>query len=250
VPTNRNRRRRSARPPRRRPTAFWLGGRRGSRDWRLRLYGGIALLFVLACIPATRSAVAAGWARMEGAMEAARAAEARERELWRYARRYGISREMADAVYRAALAEQVRPDLAFRLVRVESAFVERAVSPVGALGLTQLMPATAAELMPGVTREQLFQRDLNLRLGLRYFRRLLRYYDGDVEVALHAYNRGIGTVDRIRARGGDPANGYAGKVLGEPGASRVGDASAMPREPRPDSARLHEMAPARIAEGM
>jgi soluble lytic murein transglycosylase-like protein len=100
-------------------------------------------------------------------------------------------------------------------VRVESEFNERAVSSAGALGLTQLMPATAAELRPGITREEIFDRETNLRLGFRYLRWLLRSYDGRVPDALHAYNRGPGTVARIRRAGGDPANGYARRVLGE-----------------------------------
>ncbi|HEX2205852.1 MAG TPA: transglycosylase SLT domain-containing protein, partial [Longimicrobium sp.] len=182
---------------------------------------------------------------------ATRAAEARERELARYARKYGIDREMADAIERAARAERVDTDLAFRLVRVESGFHERAVSSVGALGLTQLMPATAAELRPGITREEIFERDTNLRLGFRYFGWLLEHYDGDVEDALHAYNRGIGTVARIRRAGGDPANGYARKVLGEPGASPVrrvppADSSAL----APVFAPAHELGPARLPAGM
>ena len=155
---------------------------------------------------------------------------------------------MSAAVYDAALAEGVEPDVAFRLVRVESGFVEAAVSPVGALGLTQLMPATAAELQPGIARDEILLRDTNLHLGLRYFGRLLRYYDGDVEEALHAYNRGPGTVARIRAGGGDPANGYARKVLGATGASPVSargaeiDSLAAPP--------LHELPAARLPAGM
>jgi soluble lytic murein transglycosylase-like protein len=127
--------------------------------------------------------------------------------------------------------------------------VERAVSPVGALGLTQLMPATAAELQPGISREEGLERDTNLRLGLRYFRRLLRYYGNDTRAALHAYNRGMGTVDRIRADGGDPANGYAARVLGPPGASRVRAVSGLREEPFPDTLPLHEVAPARLGQG-
>ena len=43
---------------------------------------------------------------------------------------------------------------------------------------------------------------------------MISVYDGDVDEALHAYNRGPGTVARIRANGGNPANGYADRVLG------------------------------------
>lgn len=147
------------------------------------------------------------------AAAAGRYAAAREASIIRHALRYGISFELAAAIERAAIEEGIDPDLGFRLVRVESRFHERAVSSAGALGLTQLMPGTAAELQPGITREQIFDRDTNLRLGFRYFRWLLGLYGGDLEEALHGYNRGPGTVARIRAAGADPANGYADLVL-------------------------------------
>ncbi len=137
----------------------------------------------------------------------------REAALLRYALRYGISPSLAAAIEQAALAEGIDPELAFRLVRVESGFRERAVSSAGARGLTQLMSETAESLRPGITAEEIFDRDTNLRLGFRYLRWLLRVHGGDLEEALHAYNRGPGTVARIRAAGGDPANGYAEQVL-------------------------------------
>ena len=201
----------------------------------------------LVALPPTRHGLVRAAQAISRALGDVRSVEAREREVLKYASRYGIDREMADAIERAARAERVRTDLAFRLVRVESAFDPRAVSPVGAIGLTQMMLPTAAELQPGITRARLFERDTNLRLGFRYFRRLLRHYDGDVETALHAYNRGIGTVARIRARGGNPANGYADKVLGDPGASRVGPATAdtLPLPPR----RVDELGPVRMPPG-
>ena len=148
------------------------------------------------------------------AVEVSRATEVNRVQLAGHAIRYGISYDLAVDIREAALEEGIDPELAFRLVEVESNFNERAVSPVGALGLTQLMPLTAGELQPGITREEIFDRRTNLRLGFRYLWRLLRAYDGSVAEALHAYNRGPGTVDRIRARGGDQANGYARKVLG------------------------------------
>jgi soluble lytic murein transglycosylase-like protein len=99
-------------------------------------------------------------------------------------------------------------------VRVESEFRSRAVSSMGAVGLTQVMPSTAQILQPGIERAQLFDRDTNLRLGFRYLNEMLRQYKGDLRLALLAYNRGPGRVDEILRGGGDPSNGYASKVLG------------------------------------
>jgi soluble lytic murein transglycosylase-like protein len=173
------------------------------------LFVGILLLLFA---PLRDAAASAGEAVAEAAA-AGRYAAARDAARIRYMIRYAIPYELASAIERTAIEEGIDPDLGFRLVRVESRFQERAVSPVGALGLTQLMPATANELQPGITREEIFDRDTNLRLGFRYLRWLLRHHGGDVEEALHSYNRGPGTVARIRAAGGDPANGYADHVL-------------------------------------
>jgi soluble lytic murein transglycosylase-like protein len=69
-------------------------------------------------------------------------------------------------------------------------------------------------MMPEIKQaSQLFQPETNLRVGFRYLRYLIDKYEGDTELALLAYNRGPGTVDRILDRGGDPDNGYATKVL-------------------------------------
>jgi hypothetical protein len=127
--------------------------------------------------------------------------------------RFDIARDLAEDIYDVAVEEGVEPRLAYGLVKTESTFREGAVSPVGARGLTQLMPRTARWLMPGTTSQDLHDRRTNLRLGFRYLDQLIRKYRGDVKLALTAYNRGPGTVDRVLARGGDPDNGYAGKVL-------------------------------------
>jgi len=217
----------------------------GTRPW---LVAGLVLL--LALLPPTRAAGGAVWGSVSDALAAARAAEARDREVAAYARRYGISVELADAIERAARAEGLETELAFRLVRVESAFRPRAESHAGALGLTQVMPATAQWLQPGITRAQLLERDTNLRLGFRYLRELLAVYDGDEEEALTAYNRGPGTVARIRREGGDPANGYAELVLGERGGSPVDlvrHDSALADAAIPHA---HELPPTRLPSGM
>ena len=129
-----------------------------------------------------------------------------------YARRYNISSELSSSVYDAALAEGIDPGLAFPLVRLESRFNERATSPVGAIGLTQLMLPTARIYAPGVTKEGLYERELNLRVGFRYLRDLIRAYD-DVQTALLAYNRGPAAVLASRELGLDPSNGYDRIVL-------------------------------------
>jgi len=55
---------------------------------------------------------------------------------------------------------------------------------------------------------------VNLRLGFRYLRLLVEQNAGDMRRALLAYNRGPGTVRMIVAQGGDPANGYATRIMG------------------------------------
>ncbi|HEU4557315.1 MAG TPA: lytic transglycosylase domain-containing protein [Longimicrobium sp.] len=132
-----------------------------------------------------------------------------------FALRYRISGDLAREIHQAAHEEGIDPELAFRLVRVESAFNPRARSPVGALGLTQLMPGTARWLDRSLThRERILQPRTNLRVGFRYLRGLINKYDGDLRLALLAYNRGDGAVDRDLRRGRNPENGYTRKVLG------------------------------------
>lgn len=99
----------------------------------------------------------------------------------------------------AELAERfdLSPALIEALVWQESRWRTQAVSPVGARGLAQLMPATAREL--GVDANDPFA---NLEGGARYLRQQMDRFDGNLEKALAAYNAGPGRV--IRA-GGIPA---------------------------------------------
>lgn len=157
-----------------------------------------------------RVAETASARRSEEASAAARAEGANG-----FARRYGISRELATKIHDAALAEGIDPDLGFRLVRVESRFNPRARGPSGSLGLAQLMPSTARALDRSLrTEAQILDPATNLHLGFSYLRRLIDRYDGDVRLGLLAYNRGSGTVDRVLRSGKDPENGYSRKVLG------------------------------------
>lgn len=98
-----------------------------------------------------------------------------ESSITEYSRRLGVAEDLVRAV-----------------IQVESAFNPRAVSDKGAMGLMQLMPATAREL--GVTDP--FNPDENIRGGVTYLKQLLNRYDQKVELALAAYNAGMGNVDK------------------------------------------------------
>lgn len=97
------------------------------------------------------------------------------------------------------------------LVEAESSFLPNAVSPVGAVGLTQVMPSTARWL--GRSGD-LTDPDDNLEVGAAYLSRLLERYEGDIPKALAAYNAGPGAVSRY---GGVPpyreTRAYVRKVL-------------------------------------
>jgi soluble lytic murein transglycosylase-like protein len=101
------------------------------------------------------------------------------------------------SIEQAATQFELPSALIRAIVKAESNYQVRALSPAGAQGLMQLMPATAREL--GVTDP--FDIDQNIRGGAQYLRNMLDQFDGDLHLALSAYNAGPGTVAR-----------YAGKV--------------------------------------
>lgn len=148
-------------------------------------------------------------------LQAEEKARVRDEMIQAAVNRHGISWNLAANIHDIAEEEGIDPNVAYGLVKTESTFRHRAVSPVGARGLTQLLPSTAKWMMPEIrSNDQLFEEETNLRVGFRYLRYLLDKYRGDEELALLAYNRGPGTVDRVLSRGGNPDNGYANKVLG------------------------------------
>jgi len=125
-----------------------------------------------------------------------------------FSTRYNIPASLAATIFDVALAERLDPELAFRLVNLESNFNVRATSRVGAVGLAQLMPSTAVQFDRTVTRESLYDPKTNLSIGFKYLRRLISAYGGDVRLALLAYNLGEDAVDRERRAGRDPLVGY------------------------------------------
>jgi len=103
----------------------------------------------------------------------------------------------------------VDPMLVRAVVHAESAFNAAAVSPKGAQGLMQLMPATAARF----DVEDPFDPQQNINAGVRYLAWLIKRFDGDTRLATAAYNAGEGAVDR---HGGVPpyaeTTAYVAKV--------------------------------------
>ena len=108
-----------------------------------------------------------------------------------YARRYRIRVPLAQQILHAADLNRVPRAIAFRLVRVESYFDSLAVSPTGALGLTQVLPSTGRYHCPGKNLRQV--RD-NLECGFSYIKKMHRRY-GDWFVAAAAYNLGPAVAD-------------------------------------------------------
>lgn len=104
--------------------------------------------------------------------------------ITRYARQHGVDLALVKAV-----------------IAAESAYEPEAVSPKGALGLMQVIPATAerygvADDRKRTVAQKLFDPSINLSVGTRYLRDLLAMFAGDVTLALAAYNAGENTVLR------------------------------------------------------
>ena len=97
-------------------------------------------------------------------------------------------------IVQAASHHQIDPALVKAIIMAESSYNPRAISKKGAKGLMQLMPATAQAL--GV--EDSFNPKQNINGGVRYFKKLVNRFDGDVKLALAAYNAGSTNVRRYQ----------------------------------------------------
>jgi soluble lytic murein transglycosylase-like protein len=105
--------------------------------------------------------------------------------------------DLTEVVNEASGRYRLDPDLVNSVIKAESGFNARAVSPKGAQGLMQLMPGTASEL--GVSN--VFDPQANVEGGTRYLRELLERYNFDLRKALAAYNAGP---QRVEQFGGIP----------------------------------------------
>jgi len=114
-------------------------------------------------------------------------------------------RQMQPQVSEAARDHGIELALLQALIAAESGFDPGAVSPKGAIGLMQLMPATAERYGVSGDARAPIERKLkdprtNLRTGARYLRDLLRMFPGRLELALAAYNAGEGAVQKAGNR--------------------------------------------------
>ena len=124
---------------------------------------------------------------------------------------------MKPIIDREATKQKVDAGLVRAVVEAESAYSPCAVSPVGAMGLMQLMPATAESLQ--VTDP--YDPNQNITAGTQYLKQMLERYGGDIAKALAAYNAGPARVD---AAGGVPpipeTQEYVRKIMGKIGPPR------------------------------
>jgi hypothetical protein len=97
--------------------------------------------------------------------------------------------EIKKLVVEEALATNVPPSLAMAVAKVESDFQARAISPKGARGVMQIMPANAYHEF-GVDADELWNARLNIQLGIDLLERLIARYDGRWDLALSHYNGG------------------------------------------------------------
>ncbi|MFK7897525.1 MAG: transglycosylase SLT domain-containing protein [Myxococcota bacterium] len=123
---------------------------------------------------------------------------------------------LAHAIVREAKAHNLEPSLVVSVIEVESAGYHLAVSHVGAMGLMQLLPATAEELAHKHDVEwrgpdTLFDPEVNVKLGTAYLRQLTDQF-GSVSTALAAYNWGPGRINRRLKRGATVPSIYIEQV--------------------------------------
>jgi soluble lytic murein transglycosylase-like protein len=128
-------------------------------------------------------------------------------------------RRAAEALIAESKRNDIDPALVLAVMHTESGYYNFARSPVGALGLMQIMPATGEMLareagLPWTGPDMLFEPELNVRLGTRYLALLHARY-GNWTRALAAYNWGPGAIDRKLADGESLPVQYTDRVYSQ-----------------------------------
>ena len=142
--------------------------------------------------------------------------------------------DLNEVVNSASDRYRLDPDLVNSVIKAESGFNIRAVSPKGAQGLMQLMPKTASQLgVPNV-----FDPQANVEGGTRYLRELLERYNFDLIKALAAYNAGT---RRVEQYGGVPpyyeTRAYVARIVRDFNRKKVAEKSVVQSPPKKTSAR-------------
>jgi hypothetical protein len=153
------------------------------------LSGRRVALFLLICVATPGSAAATETFRVNDHGFKTRAAPDREA----VAPRQFPNQRFSGLIEAAARKAAVNPALVHAIIAVESGYNPEARSPKGAIGLMQLMPATASRF--GVT-DPASSPEANLRAGTRYLRYLMQLFDDQLELVLAAYNAGEHAVMR------------------------------------------------------
>ncbi len=175
--------------------------------------GSIALLMLMTASPPHAATSTVSAPSEPAAARVGNASTGADHAAAGYARRYGISRELAATILEQAREADVDPGLVFGLVAIESRFDPHALGTSGERGLLQLKLATARAYDRGVRPEELFVPETNLRLGLLHLKREVEHFDHDWKLGLLAYNMGRGRVARALDRGMVPRTGYAARVM-------------------------------------
>jgi soluble lytic murein transglycosylase-like protein len=126
-----------------------------------------------------------------------------------------LAETVTQAVEDASAEFDLNPWLLVSLIRIESYGIPTAVSNVGALGLTQIMPVTGKEIAGDlhIAEYDLFDPATNVRMGAYYLGQLLERFEGNERAALAAYNYGPTAVARMLRNGEPIPKVYAGKIL-------------------------------------
>ncbi len=136
-------------------------------------------------------------------------------------RRSGLSdeeiAEVATTIVRETKSHGIDPNLVLAVIHIESRGNTFALSPVGAMGMMQIMPPTGEELaekldIPWRGAQTLFDPQVNVRMGVAYLKQLESRY-GNMRTALAAYNWGPGRIDSKIRRGVAVPASYSGSVL-------------------------------------
>lgn len=108
-----------------------------------------------------------------------------------------------ELVFKYAKEYEVDPMLIYAMIKVESKYNTQAISKSGAKGLMQIMDKTGAwgaeqVAIQNYSHEVLFKPEVNIKIGCWYVSKLIRQYEGDLSMALAAYNAGTGNIAKWR----------------------------------------------------